>query len=112
MHMLERRQELLQFEGPAKLKKLNDWILQDPRFSRWLQGMQLETRDHVIQDELMTVKKNTPHWTPAQRKKVWKLQSEDGEIVIDPVDKDEAGHPRGDASTHRLLSPHASRAQR
>ncbi|GAU90859.1 hypothetical protein RvY_03219 [Ramazzottius varieornatus] len=112
MHMLERRQELLQFEGPAKLKKLNDWILQDPRFSRWLQGMQLETRDRVIQDELMTVKKNTPHWTAAQRKKVWKLQSEDGEILVDPLDKEEAAYGRGDASTHRLLSPHAGRAPR
>lgn len=48
MHMLERRQELLQFEGPAKLKRLNDWILQDPRFDKWLHGLELQTRENVI----------------------------------------------------------------
>lgn len=43
MHMLERRQELLQYEGPAKLKRLNDWILKDPRFADWLRGLHLGT---------------------------------------------------------------------
>ncbi|OQV20860.1 Dynein regulatory complex subunit 7 [Hypsibius exemplaris] len=119
MHMLEHRQELLQFEGPAKLKRLNDWLLADPRFDKWLHGLELETRENIIEDELMTVKRKDHHWTPAQRKKVWKLESEDGDVVVEPLDgeKDElgAGHmkggPRKDA-TYKKLTHGASSHKR
>ena len=119
MHMLEHRQELLQFEGPAKLKRLNDWILRDPRFESWLSGLDLETRENVIEDELMTVKKRDHHWTPAQRKKVWKLESEDGEIIVGPLDKENltklsSNHARGDgaAGSQHAQGAHAGTHKR
>ncbi|XP_055346646.1 dynein regulatory complex subunit 7-like [Paramacrobiotus metropolitanus] len=77
MHLLERRQELLQYHGPAKLKRANEWLLRDPRFADWLRGMHLETREQVIDGDLRGKGKGT-----GKGKKEWKVDSDEGEVEV------------------------------
>lgn len=60
--------------------------------SHSLKLLPLGTKEHVVGDQLMKAGKGDGKLSPGTRRKVWKLDPDEGDIVVEPLNDHEEPH--------------------